>query len=79
MHLPTDALPDDLPAQRQRDKRRLQRDITWTLASTLLLCVVFACQGFLPVDALAVTPGTWAGWFGVLTAPLLHGSPHHLL
>lgn len=79
MHLPTDALPDDLPAQRLRDKRRLQRALSWTLGAALLLCVVFLCQGSLPVDALTVTPGSWAGLLGLLTAPLLHGSPEHLL
>lgn len=79
MHLPTDALPDDLHAQRLRDKRRIQRAVQWTLAAALTLCVIYACQGVLPVDALAVTPGTAAGWLGVITAPLLHGSPDHLL
>jgi membrane associated rhomboid family serine protease len=79
MHLPTDALPDDLPAQRRRDKRRLQRAVLWTIASALALCVVFAFQAWLPVDALAVTPGSAAGLVGLLTAPLLHGSPDHLL
>ena len=79
MHLPTDAYPDDLQAQRQRDKRRVQRAVLWTVASAFALCVIYACQRFLPVDALAVTPGTAAGWLGLLTAPLLHGSPQHLL
>ena len=79
MHLPSDAYPDDLPAQRLRDKRRVQRAVLWTVASALTLCVVFACQGFLPVDALAVAPWTAAGGLGLLTAPLLHGSPDHLL
>jgi len=79
MHLPTDALPDDLPTQRRRDKHRVQRAVLWTAAAALLLCIVFACQGWLPVDALAVTPGGWSGLWGVLTAPLLHGSPDHLV
>jgi membrane associated rhomboid family serine protease len=79
MHLPTDALPEDLPAQRLRDRRRVQRALAWTLGSALVLCIVFACQGFLPVDALAVTPGSWTGLWGVATAPLLHGSPEHLV
>ena len=79
MHLPTDALPEDLPAQRLRDKRRVQRALAWTLGTALLLCVVFACQGWLPVDVLAVTPGSAAGLWGVITAPLLHGSPEHLI
>jgi membrane associated rhomboid family serine protease len=79
MHLPTDALPDDLPTQRRRDKRRLQRAALATVASALVLCVVFACQPWWPVDALAVTPWSAAGLLGLLTAPLLHGSPDHLL
>jgi membrane associated rhomboid family serine protease len=79
MHLPTDALPEDLPAQRLRDKRRVQRALAWTLGAALLLCIVFAFQGWLPVDVLAVTPGSPAGLWGVITAPLLHGSPEHLV
>ncbi|NUS59372.1 MAG: rhomboid family intramembrane serine protease [Lysobacter sp.] len=79
MHLPTDALPDDLPSQRLRDKRRLQRAVLWSAGSILALCIVFACQRWLPVDALAVTPWSAAGLLGVLTAPLLHGSPDHLV
>ncbi|MUV13142.1 rhomboid family intramembrane serine protease [Noviluteimonas gilva] len=79
MHLPTDAYPDDPKAQRLHDKRRVQRAVLWTVAAAFVLCVIYACQGFLPVDALTVTPGTAAGWLGVLTAPLLHGSPDHLL
>ena len=79
MHLPTDALPDDPHAQRQRDKRRVQRAVLASVAGAFALCAIFAAQPWLPVEALTVTPGSLAGWLGVLTAPLLHGSPGHLM
>ena len=65
--------------QRQLDAQRVRRGVQYSLASVLLLCVVFALQDWLPLEALTVTPGSAAGLVGVLTAPLLHGSPGHLL
>ena len=65
--------------QRQLDAQRVRRGVQYSLASVLLLCVVFALQDWLPLEALTVTPGRAAGLMGVLTAPLLHGSPGHLL
>ncbi len=58
---------------------RVRRAVQCSLASVLVLTVVFALQGWLPLEALTVTPGSWAGLVGVATAPLLHGSPSHLL
>ncbi len=65
--------------QRQLDRQRVRRAVQYSLASVLLLTVVFAIQGWLPLQALTVNPGSVAGLLGVLTAPLLHGSPAHLL
>lgn len=65
--------------QRQLDGQRLRRAVQYSLASVLVLTVVFSLQGWLPLEALTVTPGSAAGLVGVLTAPLLHGSPGHLL
>lgn len=65
--------------QRSLDGLRVRRAVQYSLASVLLLTVVFAMQGWLPLQALTVTPGRAAGLIGVLTAPLLHGSPSHLL
>ena len=79
MHLPTDALPDDPAAQRLHDRRRVRRGALASVASVLLLCVVFAFQGRIDVAAWSVTPHALHGLAGLLTAPLLHGSPEHLL
>ena len=57
----------------------MRRGVQYSLATVLLLCVVFSLQGWLPLHALTVNPGSAAGLVGVLTAPLLHGSPGHLL
>ena len=65
--------------QRQLDRHRVRRGVQYSLASVLLLTVIFAIQGWLPLAALTVNPGSAAGLVGVLTAPLLHGSPGHLL
>ncbi len=65
--------------QRQLDSQRVRRGVHYSLASVLVLCVVFSLQGWLPLHAVTVNPGSTAGLVGVLTAPLLHGSPGHLL
>lgn len=65
--------------QRQHDVHRVRRGVHYSLASVLVLCVVFSLQGWLPLHAMTVNPGSAAGLVGVLTAPLLHGSPGHLL
>lgn len=65
--------------QHQADRRRVRRGVQYSVASVLVLTVVFAIQGWLPLGLLTVNPGSAAGLAGVLTAPLLHGSPGHLL
>jgi membrane associated rhomboid family serine protease len=78
MDMPQASLPNSRQ-QRQLDGQRVRRGLQWSLAGVLVLTIVFAVQGVLPVAALTVTPGSVAGLLGVLTAPLLHGSPGHLL
>ncbi|MEO6227067.1 MAG: rhomboid family intramembrane serine protease [Thermomonas sp.] len=65
--------------QRKLDGQRVRRAVQYSLASVLVLTVVFALQGKLPLEALTVTPGSVPSLVGILAAPLLHGSPSHLL
>ena len=76
---PRSSAPSSTSTQRQHDVHRVRRGVQYSLASVLLLCVVYSVQGWLPLQALTVNPGSAAGLVGVLTAPLLHGSPGHLL
>ncbi len=79
MHLDS---PDDLPDtddQRKQDRRRLSSALKASIAFVLLLCVMFGVQGAVDWRFLAVKPGEWSGLLGLLSAPLLHGSPEHLL
>ncbi len=78
MHLPTPETPIDTQAQRATDRRRLLRALNASLAFVLLLVVVFMAQGSIDWRALTVTPRAASGLLGLLTAPLLHGSPEHL-
>jgi membrane associated rhomboid family serine protease len=79
MHLHTPADPQDPVAQRAADRRRLANAVRGSLGFVLLLVVVFGLQGLGDTRALAVGPGSAAGLVGLLTAPLLHGSPAHLV
>lgn len=78
MHLPVPEHPADTPAQRARDARRWRRAFNMGLAAVLLVAAVFALQGSFDVAAWSVRPGRLDGLYGVLTAPLLHGSVAHL-
>ncbi len=71
--------PPDTPEQRKADRRRLLRAFNASLAFVLALCAMFAAQHAFDWSALAVAPQTASGLAGVLTAPLLHGSPEHLI
>lgn len=69
----------DPKAQRRIDVARLRRALTTSLAGVLALVLIFfMLQPLLPVDALSVQPHALQGLVGMLTAPLLHGSPGHL-
>ncbi len=79
MHLDMPESPPDTPEQRKADQRRLLRAFNASLAFVLLLCAVFAAQHVGDWGPLAVAPGSTEGLLGLLTAPLLHGSPEHLI
>lgn len=79
MHLDMPEAPPDSPEQRKADQRRLLRAFNTSLAFVLLLCAVFAAQHVTDWRALAVAPWSVQGLLGLLTAPLLHGSPEHLI
>jgi len=78
MHLDTPEPQLDPAAQRKADRARLLRALKASLAFVLLLVVMFAAQQAMDWRAFAVLPQSAAGLLGVLTAPLLHGSPEHL-
>jgi len=79
MHLPSPDDPQDPVAQRAADKRRLASAVKRSLGFVLLLVIVFGLQGLGDYRAFAVAAGTAQGLAGLLTAPLLHGSPEHLI
>ena len=78
MHLDTPEPTLDPAAQRRHDRGRLARALKASLAFVLLLVVMFSAQQAMDWRPFAVVPQTGAGLLGVLTAPLLHGSPGHL-
>ena len=71
--------PADPRAQRAADRRRLGNAFKLSLAFVALLAVMFGVQGMIDWRPFAVAPRELAGLLGVLTAPLLHGSPEHLM
>ncbi|MGO1540050.1 MAG: rhomboid family intramembrane serine protease [Luteimonas sp.] len=77
LHLPE--APADPKAQRAADRRRLGRAFKLSLAFVALLAVMFGVQGLIDWRPFAIAPREFAGLLGVLTAPLLHGSPEHLM
>src|SRR3546814_13120450 len=78
MHLDSPEPTLDPTAQRRHDRGRLARALKASLAFVLLLVVVFSAQQALDWRPFAVIPHTATGLLGLLTAPLLHGSPAHL-
>ncbi len=77
MDLPQHDIPDT-PAQRAHDRRRFLRALNLSLAAVLLLAVVFFAQDSFDAARFAVRPHLPEGLWGILTAPLLHGSLKHL-
>lgn len=56
-----------------------KRALNLSMAAVIVLGLVFFAQQSWPwTQALAIRPGHMTGLFGVLTAPLLHGSLGHL-
>jgi len=69
----------DPRAQRAHDRRRLLRALNASLAFVAVLVAVFLLQPRFDVAAWSVAPQALEGLRGLLAAPLLHGSPAHLL
>ncbi len=79
MHLDMPEAPADPAAQRARDKRRLANALKASILFVLALVIVFGLQALGDHRLFAVSPWSLQGLPGILTAPLLHGSPKHLL
>ena len=79
MHLPHHDHPPDSAAQRAADWRRFRRAAGASAFFVAVLAIVYAAQAGFSARAFAVAPGSGAGLFGLLTAPLLHGSLEHLV
>lgn len=77
MDLPQHDIPDT-PAQRAHDRGRVLRALNLSLAAVLLLAGVFFAQDGFDAGRFAVRPHLPEGLWGILTAPLLHGSLKHL-
>ena len=77
LHLPEP--PADPKAQRAADRRRLARAFKLSLSFVALLAVVFGVQAMIDWRPFAIEPRAPLGLLGILTAPLLHGSPEHLM
>src|SRR5690606_29622225 len=69
----------DPAAQQARDRRRLGNALKASIGFVLLLVIAFGVQGMVDWRPLAVSPWSASGLLGLLTAPLLHGSPAHLV
>lgn len=79
MHLDMPDAPSDPEAQRAADRRRLRTAAKASVYFVALLSAVFGLQAMGDWSRYAVRPLDAAGLLGVLTAPLLHGSPSHLV
>ncbi|MCD9031968.1 rhomboid family intramembrane serine protease [Luteimonas sp. Y-2-2-4F] len=71
--------PTDPEAQRRADRRRLRTAVKAAVCFVAVLAAAFGVQAMGDWTAFAVRPLDPAGLLGVLTAPLLHGSPSHLI
>jgi membrane associated rhomboid family serine protease len=78
MQLPVHEAPPDTPGQRRADAARIQRALNASLAAVLLVLLAFWAQQFFDWRLLAIAPLQARGLWGVLAAPLLHGSPAHV-
>ncbi|MHC9083815.1 rhomboid family intramembrane serine protease [Luteimonas sp. RIT-PG2_3] len=79
MHLDTPDDPRDPETQRTQDRRRLAGALKASIGFVLALVIVFGLQGFGDWRMFSVAPWSWSGLLGLITAPLLHGSPSHLI
>lgn len=79
MQLPVHDQPPDSATQRAADWRRFRNALGVSAAFVALLAVVHAAQQGFDARLFSVAPGSVRGLFGVLTAPLLHGSLEHIV
>ncbi|MEO5565694.1 MAG: rhomboid family intramembrane serine protease [Luteimonas sp.] len=70
--------PPDSPTQRRNDASRIWRAFNASLGFVLLMLAVYSAQQAFDWRWLAVAPRTLHGLWGVLGAPLLHGSAGHV-
>ena len=78
MHLPATDLPPDSPVQRRLDAARFWHAFNASLGFVLAMLAVYSAQQAFDWRWLAVAPRSLDGLWGVLGAPLLHGSPGHV-
>ena len=79
MHLDMPETPADPKVQRDADRLRLTAALKASIAFVLLLAIAFGAQGLFDWRPLAISPRSANGLAGLLAAPLLHGSPAHLI
>ena len=75
---PTAAAPAPSEGNARFERGRVLRAFNLSLGAVLILMAVFAAQPHFDWRPWAVAPHQAAGLWGVLTAPLLHGSLEHL-
>lgn len=73
-----DGAPPAVEANPRFERARILRAFNLSLGAVLVLLAVFTAQGHFDWRPWAVAPHEVAGLWGVLTAPLLHGSLEHL-
>lgn len=78
MQLPAHEAPPDTPRQRRADLARFRRALNASLAAALVVLVAYVAQQGFIWEPLAIAPMQARGLWGVLAAPLLHGSPGHV-
>ena len=78
MHLPDHESPPDAPAHGRADAARIWRAFNTSLAFVLAMLAMFSAQHYFDWRPLAVAPRAPEGLWGLLFAPLLHGSPEHV-
>jgi membrane associated rhomboid family serine protease len=79
MHLPVHDHPPDSAAQRAADWRRFRRAAGAAAFFVAVLVVVHVAQAGFDARLFAVSPRSVSGLFGILSAPLLHGSLEHIV
>jgi len=72
------ALPATPEPDARQQRGRVLRAFNFSLGAVLVLLAVFASQAGFDWRPWAVQPHEWHGLWGMLTAPLLHGSLEHL-